>query len=137
VILSKRLEMPNNPAKISAAAARRAAVLLSGKPICRSVHPFCPPESDFSAGALIWKEKLLPQIARMDADSELERFHKCCSAAPMAMRKAVFLIFGVVSAQSQGYSNLLLRRSLARKSKILAALRYIFSVNALNRREGR
>jgi hypothetical protein len=55
----------------------------------------------------------------------------------MAMRKAVFLIFGVVSAQSQGYSNLLLRRSLARKSKILAALRYIFSVNALNRREGR
>jgi hypothetical protein len=63
--------------------------------------------------------------------TELERFHKCCSAAPMAMRKAVFLIFGVVSAQSQGYSNLLLRRSLARKSKILAALRYIFSVNAL------
>jgi len=30
---------------------------------------------------------------------------------------AVFLIFGVVSAQSQGFSNLLLRRSLAKNQK--------------------
>jgi hypothetical protein len=47
------------------------------------------------------------------------------------LRTAVFLIFGFVSAQSQGFSNLLLRRSLAKKSKILAAHRYIISVNAL------
>jgi hypothetical protein len=41
------------------------------------------------------------------------------------------LAFGFVSAQSQVFSNLLFRRNLAKKPKILAAHRYIFSVNAL------
>jgi hypothetical protein len=47
---------------------------------------------------------------------------------------AVFLIFDVVSAQLQGFSNLRLRRSLVKKSKLLAAHRYIFYVNALANR---
>jgi hypothetical protein len=40
---------------------------------------------------------------------------------------AVFLIFGVVSAQSQGFSNLLLRRSLAKnqKSSLLIATSFL------------
>jgi hypothetical protein len=47
----------------------------------------------------------------------LERFHKCCSGASLVIGTAVFLIFGFVSAQSQGYSNLLLHRSLAKNQK--------------------
>jgi hypothetical protein len=70
--------------------------------------------------------------------SPLERFHKCCSGASLVIGTAVFLIFGfrlrqsavaqklwrdkgyggqVVSAQSEGYSNLLLHRSLAKNQK--------------------
>jgi len=48
---------------------------------------------------------------------ELERFHKCCSGVLFLVETAVFLIFGVVSTQSQGFSNLLLRRSLAKNQK--------------------
>jgi hypothetical protein len=44
---------------------------------------------------------------------------------------AVFLIFDIVSAQLQVFLNLRLRRSLVKKSKLLAAHRYIFYVNAL------
>jgi hypothetical protein len=69
---------------------------------------------------------------------ELERFHKCCSDVLLVVGTAVFLIFGfrlrqsavaeamatqglrrdkVVSAQSQGFLNLLLHRSLAKNQK--------------------
>jgi hypothetical protein len=47
----------------------------------------------------------------------LERFHKCCSGVLLVVWTAVFLIFGFVSAQSQGLSNLLLHRSLAKNQK--------------------
>jgi hypothetical protein len=47
----------------------------------------------------------------------LERFHKCCSGALLVILTAVFLIFGFVSAQSQGFANLLLHRSLAKNQK--------------------
>jgi len=50
----------------------------------------------------------------------LERFKKYCSHSGKAGREAVFLGFGVVSAQSQGFSNMLLRQSLANNPKILA-----------------
>jgi len=68
---------------------------------------------------------------------ELEHFHKCCSGADSGVREAVFLTFDFVLAQSQGYANLLLRQrpmigTARQKSKILAPLRYIISVNALN-----
>jgi hypothetical protein len=36
---------------------------------------------------------------------------------PFLLWTAVFLIFGFVSAQSQGFANLLLRRSLAKNQK--------------------
>jgi hypothetical protein len=45
--------------------------------------------------------------------------------------RAVFLGFGFVSAQSQGFSNLLLRRSLAKTQKILAPNGYSIFSNAL------
>jgi hypothetical protein len=57
----------------------------------------------------------------------LERFHKCRSDVLLVSWTAVFLIFGfslrqgyggqVVSDQSQGFSNLLLRRSLAKNQE--------------------
>jgi hypothetical protein len=61
----------------------------------------------------------------------LEHFHQICSGELKADWTAVFLVFGFVSAQLQVVSNLRLRRSLAKNQKILAAHRYIFSVNAL------
>ena len=45
--------------------------------------------------------------------------------------RTVFLGFGVVSAQSQGFLNLLLRRSLAKTPKILAPNGYGIFSNAL------
>jgi hypothetical protein len=57
----------------------------------------------------------------------MEHFQKICMDGSKIFRMAVFLAFGVVSAQSQVYSNLrLLRRCLAQRPKILAAHRYIF-----------
>jgi hypothetical protein len=53
----------------------------------------------------------------LPAHSKLERFHKCCSGVRLVEGTAVFLIFGFVSAQSQGLANLLLRRSLAKNQK--------------------
>jgi hypothetical protein len=57
----------------------------------------------------------------------LEHFQKCCSRSGKSVEAAVFLGFGfrlrqgyggqVVSAQLQGYSNLLLRQSLAKTQK--------------------
>ena len=61
-----------------------------------------------------------------------EHFHKSCSDELKLVDSSLFgfwLRFGSVT----GFSNLLLRRSPAENQKILAAHRYIFSVNALSR----
>jgi hypothetical protein len=74
--------------------------------------------------------------------SDLEHFHQSCSGWLEVFPTAVFLILGFVSAQLQGRLNLRLRQSLAQKSKldwpskILAANRYISSVNALRFQKG-
>jgi len=57
----------------------------------------------------------------------LEQLKKYCSHSAKGMAQAVFLVFGfrlrqgyggqVVPAQSQGFANLLLRRSLAKNQK--------------------
>jgi hypothetical protein len=47
----------------------------------------------------------------------LEHFHKSCSEAELDFMGAVFLDFGFVSDQFQGYSNLRLRQSLAKIQK--------------------
>jgi hypothetical protein len=60
----------------------------------------------------------------------LERFQKNCSHAIRKNKKAVFLGFGFVSAQSQGFANLLLRRSLAKTQKSSLLIGYSFSSNA-------
>jgi hypothetical protein len=71
-----------------------------------------------------------PPSPDFGATRALEHFHQSCSDELKCRRTAGFLVFGFVSAQLQGFSNLLLRQSLAKKPKILAAHRYIFSVNA-------
>jgi len=65
--------------------------------------------------------------------TDLEHFQKYCSYSAEGKERAVFLVFGVVSAQLQGYLNLRLRRSLAKKPKILAPNGYSISSNALAR----
>jgi hypothetical protein len=55
-----------------------------------------------------------------------ERLKKYCGHSAKRMEKAVFLVFGVVSAQLQGFSNLLLRRSLAKNQK--SSLRIGYSI---------
>jgi hypothetical protein len=55
----------------------------------------------------------------------LERFKKYCSHSEGNCREAVFLVSGFVSAQSQGFSNLLLRRSLAKNQKSSLRIGYI------------
>jgi hypothetical protein len=47
----------------------------------------------------------------------LERLKKYCSHSAKGIERAVFLVFGFVSAQLQGLSNLLLRQSLAKNQK--------------------
>jgi hypothetical protein len=64
-------------------------------------------------------------------DCGLEHFQKYCSRSVETLERAVFLVFGFVSAQLQGFSNLLLRRSLAKKPKILAPNGYGIFSNAL------
>ena len=49
----------------------------------------------------------------------LERLKKFCSHADGEKERAVFLGFGFVSAQLQGFTNLRLRRSLAKTPKNL------------------
>jgi len=66
----------------------------------------------------------------------LEHFHKCCSAAGAGGREAVFLTFDIVSAQSQGSFEPAPSPKPRQKSKILAPLRYIISVNALTGETG-
>jgi hypothetical protein len=56
----------------------------------------------------------------------LEHFHQSCSDE-LNSGPAVFLVFGFVSAQLRGYSNLLLRRNLAKnqKSSLLIATSFL------------
>jgi hypothetical protein len=61
----------------------------------------------------------------------LERLKKYCSHAAKRMERAVFLVFGFVSAQSQGYSNLLLRQSLAKNQKSSLRIGYSIFLTAL------
>ena len=56
----------------------------------------------------------------------LERFKKYCSHSADENNEAVFLIFGGVSAQSQVFTNLLFRRSLAKNQKPLLRIGYSF-----------
>jgi hypothetical protein len=67
-----------------------------------------------------------PEIAR------LERLKKYCSHSGKDVEEAVFLIFGFVSAQSQGLSNLFLRQSLAKNQKSSLRNGYSISLTALN-----
>jgi hypothetical protein len=60
-----------------------------------------------------------------------ERLKKYCSHSEKNVGKAVFLIFGFVSAQLQGFSNLLLRRSLAKNQKSSLRIGYSISLTAL------
>ena len=52
-----------------------------------------------------------------DSDPRLEHFQKYCSHVGEERREAVFLVFGFVFAQSQAASGMLLRSSLAKKTK--------------------
>jgi hypothetical protein len=61
---------------------------------------------------------------------KLEHIHKSCSTAPEVLRTAVFSVFGFVSAQLQGVLQPAPSPKPRQKPKILAAHRYIFSVNA-------
>jgi len=61
----------------------------------------------------------------------LEQIKKYCSHSIERLEKAVFLFFGVVSAQSRGYSNLLLRRSLAKNQKFSLRIGYSIFLTAL------
>jgi hypothetical protein len=56
-----------------------------------------------------------------------ERLKKYCSHSVKENERAVFLVFGVVSAQLQGFSNLLLRRSLAENQKFSLRIGYSIS----------
>jgi hypothetical protein len=55
-----------------------------------------------------------------------EHFQQSCSDE-LILRTAVFLVFGFVSTQSQGFSNLLLHQSLAKnqKSSLLIATSFL------------
>src|SRR6476469_8995460 len=63
----------------------------------------------------------------------LEHFQKCCSHSGQLCKAAVFLGFGFVSAQSQGFANLLLRQSLAKPQKSSLRNGYNIFSNALAR----
>jgi hypothetical protein len=56
----------------------------------------------------------------------LERLKEYCSHSAKGIGRAVFLVFGFVSAQLQGLSNLRLRRSLAKNQK--SSLRIGYSI---------
>src|SRR5437868_10091466 len=64
----------------------------------------------------------------------LERIKKYCSHSDFESEDAVFLVFGVVSAQSQGFANLLLRQSLAKTQKSSRRIGYSIFLTALGSR---
>ena len=61
----------------------------------------------------------------------LERLKKYCSHSAKGIGRAVFLVFGFVSAQSQGFSNLLFHRSLAKNQKSSLRIGYSIFFTAL------
>jgi hypothetical protein len=71
----------------------------------------------------------------------IERLKRYCSHSAKGIKRAVFLVFGfrlrrgycgqVVSAQLQGFSNLLLRRSLAKNQKSSLRIGHSISLTAL------
>src|SRR5262249_6805777 len=61
----------------------------------------------------------------------LERLKKYCSHSAKENERAVFLVFGFVSAQLQGFANLLLRRSLAENQKSSLRIGYSIFLTAL------
>jgi hypothetical protein len=61
----------------------------------------------------------------------LERLKKYCSHSVLRNKEAVFLVFGFVSAQLQGFSNLLLRQSLAKNQKSSLRIGYSIFLTAL------
>jgi hypothetical protein len=56
----------------------------------------------------------------------LERLKKNCSQAVGEKRGAVFLSFGIVSAQSQAHAGMLLRQSLAKTQKSSLRMATVF-----------
>ena len=56
----------------------------------------------------------------------LERFKKYCSHSALKNENAVFLVFGFVLTQLQGFANLRLRQSLAKNQK--SSLRIGYSI---------
>jgi hypothetical protein len=58
--------------------------------------------------------------------THLERFKKYCSHSALKNENAVFLVFGFVLAQLQGFTNLRLRQSLAKNQK--SSLRIGYSI---------
>ena len=61
----------------------------------------------------------------------LERLKKYCSHSALNSEEAVFLIFGFVLAQLQGFANLRLRQSLAKNQKSSLRIGYPISLTAL------
>src|ERR1044071_1806275 len=69
--------------------------------------------------------------SRARGRESLERLKKYCSHSINGMERAVFLVFGFVSARSQGFANLLLRRSLAKNQKSSLRIGHSISLTAL------
>ena len=83
---------------------------------------------------------MIKSVSRLNAMrakvSSFEHFQKFGSRSVGRIERAVFLIFGFVSAQSRGFLNPLLRRSLAKNPKILAPNGFRIFSNALLRFTG-
>ena len=97
------------------------------------------PQPSFFALVIAWMSNLVRAMPRLQFC--LEHFQKCCNHSVEGMERAIFLNLGfrlrqgyggqVVSAQSQGFSNLLLRRSLAQAQKSPLRTGYNIFSNAL------
>jgi len=68
----------------------------------------------------------LNRSAGLRPAATLEQFKKYCSHSGMRSEEAVFLVFGFVLAQLQGFANLRLRQSLAKDQK--SSLRIGYSI---------
>ena len=75
--------------------------------------------------------QLFQHVSAIQAWDDLERIKKYCSHSDFESEDAVFLVFGVVSAQSQGFANLLLRQSLAKTQKSSRRIGYSIFLTAL------
>jgi len=70
-------------------------------------------------------------ISNGGAEYLLERLKKCCSHSALKNEDAVFLVFGFVLAQLQGFANLRLRQSLAKNQKSSLRIGYSIFLTAL------